>query len=876
MKCIRYMSIYVTVCIVVIITIPSSLAAVAGSPKNDTASPIGSEAADVPGAQNIRVLSHMGGVITELTSQNNQLYAGFGPEFSVLDPSIMGAPQKIGSVFLPGAIQGITISGLTAFTANGSGGISILDISDSSHPIELSSLDTPGDGYAVAVGKSYAFVADGTQGLRIINIANLHAPYEANSIVIQGTVRDVLVNGNYLYLAEDINGIGVYNIANPLNPAYITTLPVEGHSIEFKIAGQYLFLADSSMGLFIFNISNPASPVVISSVQNIGYISNVDVYWPYAYVTDGYNDYLYLVDLSNIYSPHVVGSFRANTINTLRSTAVINNQAFVAASENGLVILNITNRSNPINLGRYNPLGAITGLALWQKTLYVANKHVVAIDVTDPALPELLSIGDIAGLAKSVGASGGYTYSDDGSIWPSHLKVMDFTNPYAPVLVNTIETNQLMREMKIVGGYGYIGDHAFQIADLSNPAAPIIIGNYQPIYNVNGLDIQGNLVYLAAGQNLIIIDATDKQHPVALGDLGLAYDVRGIDVDGNYAYAAWTNFNYIGGGFSIIDVSNPANPIEVSRVLTTWGAHGISVDKNTLFVGAGNQGLLMFDVSDKSNPSQIGYFDRSFGGDLVSENGIIYLSAEQGGLFILQPVTSSISGWVRGPNDAPLAGEVIQTLNDSVITDQNGYYQFDNKLPGIYTMTPVNSDGVYVPAYLEVTVPPDRPNQIFHKLPAPISTTVSSKSETMLSYTDLQGLVTQITFPRGAVLETVTATIQPILQTPVLGLAKTGHAFNLIIEKDGVPIPEYTFSTPIDISIQYSEYDVRTVIDENDLVLLWTVNDVWQDASTSCDPPSDYTRDSSANLVELPVCKSGTFSMMGPTETLLLPIVSQN
>jgi hypothetical protein len=854
-----------------------SLAASLDTPKVTGDAEINSHFHVPQSSQNIELLSHLGGSILAVATQNNLIYAGFNGDFSILDPSIPGSPQKIGSTILPGAIQDITLIGNFAFTANGSGGMSIVDISDPTHPTELSSLDTPGDGYAIAVGTGCVYVADGLQGVRVIDISNMYAPFEANSIPAPNPARDVLVSGNTLYLADDTAGLYIYDLSDPLNPTYVTHVPTPGTAQNITIVSHYLFLAASYQGLRIMDINNPTSPVEISYVENIGYIYNVSVFWPYAYVSDWYDGSLYIIDISNLTSPSVVGQFHSyEIVNGLFGVAVVGNQAFVSMAERGLYTLDVSNPSNPSQLGIYNPFGTLFALSMWQNTLYVANNSIVAIDITNPISPVLLGTGHGTGRAHSVGSSAGYTYSDDSSWWPSHLNVMDFTNPYAPVLVNTIETNQPMNEMKIVGGYGYLGDHDLQILDLSNPASPVVIGNYASAYNpVYGLDIQGDYVYLAAGQNLIIINVIDKSNPYSVGMLGLAYAVYGIDVEGNYVYAAWSNYNYEGGGFSIIDVSNPSAPVEVSRTLTTWGAHGIAVENNVLYIGVRNQGVLMYNVLDKTSPTQIGHYERSFGGDLLVNDGIIYVSAETGGLFILGSTIqrASISGIVQGPNNAPIQGVTINTQYESVTTDQNGAYQFPDQLPGTYTLTPIDPTGVFIPSSRTVTLPPNGSGQNFHLLPGSVSADLTPGITTILSYTDLQGMLTQLIFPAGAVSETVNATIEPILPPHFVGFSYTGHTFDLIIAHDDLPIPGFTFNAQVAVSIQYTDYDIGAVIDEEALAVLWILDNVWQDSTLSCLPPTGYARDPSGNQISVPICRSGVFTLMGPTLPSFLPML---
>jgi hypothetical protein len=67
---------------------------------------------------------------------------------------------------------------------------------------------------------------------------------------------------------------------------------------------------------------------------------------------------------------------------------------------------------------------------------------------------------------------------------------------------------------------------------------------------------------------------------------------------------------------------------------------------------------------------------------------------------------------------------------------------------------------------------------------------------------------------------------------------------------------------PITITIHYSDADVEG-IDENDLRLYRWTGSAWEDAATTCSPPSTYVRDVDANVLRVPVCHLSRFALGG-------------
>ena len=72
--------------------------------------------------------------------------------------------------------------------------------------------------------------------------------------------------------------------------------------------------------------------------------------------------------------------------------------------------------------------------------------------------------------------------------------------------------------------------------------------------------VQGSLAYIGTGPRMLVLDVTDPAAPVQLGQTPpLASLVKGIAVVDNLAYVA---AEY--AGLRVFDVSDPAEPIEIS------------------------------------------------------------------------------------------------------------------------------------------------------------------------------------------------------------------------------------------------------------------------------------------------------------------------
>jgi hypothetical protein len=115
--------------------------------------------------------------------------------------------------------------------------------------------------------------------------------------------------------------------------------------------------------------------------------------------------------------------------------------------------------------------------------------------------------------------------------------------------------------------------------------------------------LQGNYAYIGEGGFLRILDVSNPAFPVALGRLLLGDIVENISVNGNLAYVADGE-----SGLKIVDVSNPSSPTLRASYDTPGVAEGISLSGGLAYVAADYSGLHIIDVSNPSSPSLCGLY----------------------------------------------------------------------------------------------------------------------------------------------------------------------------------------------------------------------------------------------------------------------------
>jgi len=133
------------------------------------------------------------------------------------------------------------------------------------------------------------------------------------------------------------------------------------------------------------------------------------------------------------------------------------------------------------------------------------------------------------------------------------------------------------------------------------PAAadgPLSLARTIPVpSNPRDLDLQGDYLYVVTDAGLTVVDLRDPAAPTIRGTVPTPQANTGIKVRGNYAYIAGNT-----GGFHIADVSDPDNPVLVSRTLIPY-AFDVALKDDVAYVSSLAGELYVLDVSDPLVPA---------------------------------------------------------------------------------------------------------------------------------------------------------------------------------------------------------------------------------------------------------------------------------
>jgi len=266
-----------------------------------------------------------------------------------------------------------------------------------------------------------------------------------------------------------------------------------------------------------------------------------------------------------------------------------------AAFEEGLIyaigkqqlhILDAENPAKPVSLGSISGLGSVRQIVVREGIVYISSRQdgLFVVDARDPSQPRILNHYDTIEFATGLAISGDILF-----VACRHygVELVDVSNPESPQHISTVRTGEAQ---SVIARNGYLyagvwGSSEVVTVDYSDPRNPMIT-NRAPLDGFgDGVDVQGDFLYVATGHH------SKEQPRKNPGDPGFGK----------------------GHGLEIFDLSDPAEPKWLSCIKfpplyeignDTWR---VTVTNGHAFVTDTHNGFFLIDVSDPLTPRFSGH-----------------------------------------------------------------------------------------------------------------------------------------------------------------------------------------------------------------------------------------------------------------------------
>lgn len=240
------------------------------------------------------------------------------------------------------------------------------------------------------------------------------------------------------------------------------------------------------------------------------------------------------------------------------------------------------------------------------------------------------------------------------------LDIIDLADPFNPVKIGAYTaTFTTAHNLFIADGYAYIfganaGAGGCRILDLaSDPEHPVEVGSWENTYFHDGYvkndTLYGCGIYLGS---LFIVNVSNKTNPVTMVEHNYSnYGCHAVWVTADSKYVI-TADEKSGGFINIFDIQNFNN---INHVATWYpnepqssqkSVHNVYWKDDLLYMSYYVYGTRVVDISDKANPTEVGYYDffpgqsglyeGNWGTYPYAENGLIYSTDMSGnGFFVM-------------------------------------------------------------------------------------------------------------------------------------------------------------------------------------------------------------------------------------------------
>ncbi|NHJ84361.1 MAG: hypothetical protein FK734_02805 [Asgard group archaeon] len=323
---------------------------------------------------------------------------------------------------------------------------------------------------------------------------------------------------------------------------------------------------------------------------------------------------------------------------------VIDNVAFYLDEKKGLILLDITNKSDLKEIGNYKKSN-INCFYVSEELIYIGGvskwsggaNSAIGLEVLDYSNPlnitkigQFIDIGEITALY----VKNNIVYTLD--YHSADLRVVDFNDLENPIIIYEFQRN-MQKWFKLTSNGHYLamistsydeGENECALFDISNATNPIHLNEFTIGIGDAFFDENNYLFVTHYGlvADILVYDVS-LTTPILLSSIEGRWPMQ-IFVEDSIAYTCGINY------FGIFDFSNISNPIELALVYNhNYYARDIAKANDFCLIPAGSSGLFVVNVQNTTNPELYNKYGISGSvQEMVAKNGIMYIADYEAGI----------------------------------------------------------------------------------------------------------------------------------------------------------------------------------------------------------------------------------------------------
>ena len=579
----------------------------------------------------------------------------------ILDLTDPANPRRVGEFDTFGSANALALKGDTLFVADGRGGLLTLDVNDRAHPAIRSIFENSKSASDVVINDTFVFLADSDEGVwafkaddpsgknwrvskeqgflhlavrgnflsgvgvddtfYVFNIKDITEVKKVASFGLGTAVNDILFRDSRLYLATEESGLIWIDNPNGGTRSRDGGTDEFGQTIEsIHLEGHYLYLGLEDSVQVVDNRQPDKHQRDEVFNKEVDRLTALSVHRGYLYLADGREGFYAVESGSGLKWEHVDPQPLSPKVEDIHPYG---EYIYLASCQGGVQVVEQKKDGEQLHGRNYfkNGPGCAVGLDIEDEKLFVAYQGGgVRIYDLEYSYIAPLYLGDIdVGSVNDVVVVGNYAYATSGE---KGLQILDWENQEKVADVGLGDGGDA-RGVFVSGDYAYVadGNAGLKIVNIAKPTEPKLVEEADiPVFArqvfVHALSFTSEgeevtLAFVAGGKDgdagLWLIDVTDPADPEQVSFLKRGEDLLDVVVNGERAYLSQAK-----SGLLVLDVSEPANPQELENQDSGGAYSRLMFVDGDIYQGKKHQGFQIVDVSTPEDPQVVSTFSEIF------------------------------------------------------------------------------------------------------------------------------------------------------------------------------------------------------------------------------------------------------------------------
>jgi len=385
-------------------------------------------------------------------------------------------------------------------------------------------------------------------------------------------------------------------------------------NIGIEITGKSIFLYDLTRTGNIY-ASN-------SSTSSGDKVRGLEIKYPYVYIGNGDLGIL-TVNMSNYasvvkYTPYPTGGYTYD-VELLEDTLVV-----AANGLRGVGIYRIVDDTTFSLVGECQIVGYAYELELRGDRLYVGSRSggFSIVDITDRTTPVVVGRYDGYSEMRGFCISGDRLYAAGGE---GGLNIYDISDRQEPKFISKTYGRFISEDVKVEGNYAYIAeaDSGLTIMDISDENNPYVVGSTLTSYYGRTVDVSGDVCVcggiieeITTPCGISLVDVSTKSNPIERNQLMNGFSEIDFEMRDSLFYCKGNPLST--GYFEIWNLNDILTPVLVDSFITSQIIRDYDMNDEALYICRGGTYVTYYDIT---NPANVVFLDTTYYYDYVNDIG---------------------------------------------------------------------------------------------------------------------------------------------------------------------------------------------------------------------------------------------------------------